>query len=131
MRGVTRTLFIGIGLVALSLISGLVGSFISKTYISSSPNISYTDFISLMLTAISVLMTILAIFLGALGIIGWNAISSKVRSKTDEFLSDGFEEGNHLHDILRRRATEIMYEGVAPLRPENGEEEYTDEGAEE
>jgi uncharacterized membrane protein len=111
--------------LALCLVSGLIGAFSTRHFGTSKYTISYADFISVMLSSISVLMTVLAIFLGVLGVIGWNSIEGRVRSRTEEFLNEGFKEGHPLHTMLRERTTEIMYEGVRPLEAANEADDTT------
>ena len=116
-----------LGIIVLCLISGVVGASFSRNFGTSHYSISYADFISVMLTAISVLMTVLAIFLGVFGVIGWNAIQNRVHQRTEEFLTEGFKEGRPLYQMLESRATDIIYEGIIPVVAEQDEE---NEGAE-
>ena len=78
--------------------------------------ISYADFISIMLTAVSLLMTVLAIFLAVAGFIGWSTIEQKVHDKTEDFLVTGFAKGGRLDrvvvDVIERETQRIMFEGV-------------------
>jgi hypothetical protein len=104
-----------IGAVTLCLISGLVGGALSHNFGTSSYTISYADFVTIMLTAISVLLVTLTIFLAVLGVVGWAAISNGVNSKTDAFLADGFKEGNPLFKLVEARVSEIVYAGVAKI----------------
>jgi hypothetical protein len=103
------------GIVLLCLIAGAVGGALTRHFGTSSYTLSYADFVSVMLTAISLLLTLLAMFFAVLGVIGWNAISAGVRQRTKDFLEEGFREGNALHQMLRKRVDETMYEGVAAL----------------
>lgn len=82
----------------------------------SSYTISYADFISMLLTAISLLMTLLAFFLGVLGLIGWSAISRGVNERVEKFLEEGFKEGNSLHQLINSKATSAMYAGVETIK---------------
>ena len=104
-----------VGVSALCLISGVIGGAVTRNFGTSSYTVSYADFISILLSAISVLMTLLAMFFAVFGLIGWSAITNRVKSRTEDFLEDGFKEGNTLYVMLRARATEIMYEGIDPV----------------
>lgn len=90
-------------LICLCFLSGLIGSTFSRHMGSSSYTLSYADFVSIMLTAISLLMTVLAIFLAVAGFVGWTTIEQKVHFKTEEYLSDGFEEKGRLLEMLNSR----------------------------
>jgi uncharacterized membrane protein len=114
-----------LALIAMCVISGVIGGALTNNFGHSTYTLSYADFISVMLTAIAVLMTVLAIFLGILGVIGWNSVANKVESRTEDFLIDGFKKGEPLYLMLRARVTEAMYEGVRPVSAED-EAEDTD-----
>jgi hypothetical protein len=111
-RGVTVTVAIAIGVIAMCAISGVVGGALSRNFGSSNYTISYADFIAVMLTAVSVLLVALTIFLAVLGLLGWAAISNGVQTKTEAFLTDGFKEGNPLHKLVESRVAAFVYEGV-------------------
>jgi hypothetical protein len=72
-----------------------------------------------MLTAVSLLMTVLAIFLAVAGFLGWNTIEQKVHDKTEDFLAKGFDKGGRLDrvvvDMIERKTEEIMFRGVQPV----------------
>lgn len=125
------------GVTAICLISGVIGGALSRNFGTSSYTLSYADFISIMLTAISLLMTLLAIFLAVAGFVGWNTIEQKVHSKTEDFLAKGFEKGGRLDGMVYERVTatirskteELMFEGIEKVDSdpeidhENGEKE--------
>lgn len=111
-----------IGLALLCVISGLIGGALTRNFGSSSYTVSYADFISIMLTAVSVLMTVLAIFLAVAGFVGWTTIEQKVHSKTEDFLAKGFEKGGRLDrivvEMIERKTEQIMFRGVQPVEEE-------------
>ena len=96
------------GIVALCIGSGIGGGALTRNFGTSSYTLSYADFISIMLTAVSLLMTVLAIFLGVFGFIGWNAIEQRVHTKTEDFLERGFKRGGRLDRIVNRRVKEAV-----------------------
>ncbi|KRB79871.1 hypothetical protein ASE00_19435 [Sphingomonas sp. Root710] len=93
------------GVVLLCLLSGVVGGGLTRHFGTSSYTLSYADFISIMLTAVSLLMTVLAIFLAVFGFVGWTTIEQKVHSKTEDFLTTGFEGDGRLMEMLNERMT--------------------------
>ena len=111
------------GVVGLCLISGIVGGALNRNFGTSSYTLSYADFISIMLTAVSLLITVLAVFLAIAGVIGWNSIEQKVHTKTEDFLSKGFEKGGQLdrmvyrrvRDVVERKSEEYMFDGVQEI----------------
>lgn len=68
----------------LAGIGGTVGGAFTSVLNSNKVELSYSDFISIMLTAISVLMTLLALFMAIFAFIGWNSIEQRVVSKISE-----------------------------------------------
>jgi hypothetical protein len=101
------------GVLVLCLISGVVGGALSHDFGTSNYTLSYADFITIMLTAISVLLVTLTIFLAVLGVVGWAAISNGVHNKTEAVLAEGFKEGNPLFKLVEARVSDIVYAGVA------------------
>ncbi|KCZ51796.1 hypothetical protein HY29_18335 [Hyphomonas beringensis] len=104
---------VGVFIVFVACIGGaVIGSVVTTKFGAMAEDITYIDFISLMLTAISLLMTLLAFFIAILGIIGWNAISRGVRVRVEDFLSDGFKDGNELRLMIDEYVQKSMFEGV-------------------
>lgn len=119
-----------IGLVAgglvLLVVAAAIGTFFNANVGREAASISYTDFISILLSAIALLITLLALFLGILGVIGWTAISDRVADRTEAFLEDGFRDGHDLHKLLEDKVKEVMYEGVSQVDG-NAEDEDVEE----
>lgn len=117
------------GIIVLCLVSGVIGGSFTKHFGTSSYTLSYADFISIMLTAVSLLMTVLAIFLAVVGFVGWTTIEQKVHGKTEDFLAKGFEKGGRLDrvvvEMIERKTEEIMFRGIQPVGEDdlNGNEE--------
>ena len=119
----------GLGVVVLCLVSGVIGGALTRNFGTSSYTLSYADFVSVMLTAVSLLMTVLAIFLAVIGFLGWTSIEQKAHSKADQFLEDGFKDGGRLHkmlferveEALRLKTEEIMFEGIAPIEKDDAD----------
>ncbi len=58
------------GIVALCVFSGVIGGALTRDFGASSYTLSYADFISIMLTAISLLMTVCGNFSGGRWLLG-------------------------------------------------------------
>ena len=119
-------LIAGAGLVCS--MCAVLGALAGRHLGVSTYTLSYADFISILLSAISLLMTLLAIFLGVAGVMGWNAISTSIGDRTERFLKEGFAEGEPLHEMLQTQVTNAMYRGVSAvdLEPEGEDDEDTD-----
>lgn len=129
---ISSRLFAGIGLVLLCLTAGLAGGALSRNFGTSSYTISYADFISVILTAISLLMTLLAFFIAILAYIGWNSIGGKVASDVKSYLADGFREGQPLHHMLVEQKNKAMFEGILEIDQDfvaDAEAEGSEDGA--
>lgn len=110
--GWIKTCFI----ILACLIASGIGGAISRTWGQSQYTISYSDFVSIMLTAISLLMTVLAIFLAVLGFIGWTSIEQRVHSKTEAYLSQLNDKiMKQAENAIREKTNAIMYEGVSAV----------------
>lgn len=122
-----------VGVVALCLVSGVIGGALTRNFGTSSYTLSYADFVSVMLTAVSLLMTVLAIFLAVVGFVGWTTIEQKVHDKTEDFLVKGFEKGGRLdrvvEDNIERKTEEIMFRGVQPVGEDDLNGNEKDKGA--
>jgi hypothetical protein len=101
-----------LGTVGLCLVSGIIGGALTRQFGTSSYTLSYADFVSIMLTGISLLMALLGFFIAILAFIGWNGISGKVASDVSKFLADGFKDGEPLHRMLVDQTNRAMYDGV-------------------
>jgi hypothetical protein len=78
-------------------------------------DIGYADFIGIVLSALSVLLAILTIFLAVFGFIGWASISERLRQNTYSFLGDQIAEGKPLYNLIRKEVRDAVYEGVEPV----------------
>ena len=110
-------IFLGVGIGA-ALAKGVNISW------KGSYEIGYADFIGIVLSALSVLLTVLAIFLAIFGVIGWASFSERLRESSYSFLGDQLSEGKSLYNLIRKEVREAVYEGVEPVTaiPENVEE---------
>lgn len=112
--------------VALAMIlvafSVFVGAILSRHFGTSAYTISYADFISVMLSAVTLLMTLLGFILALLAYVGWRELNERIKdsvlTKTTEFLEEGFREGNSLHRLFEARRRRAAYTGVEPVDPE-------------
>lgn len=75
-------------------------------------SIEPVDLITIVLSAISVLLALLTIFLAVFALIGWRSINDGVREHSVNFLSGELEEGKPLFILIRDAAVRAMYDGV-------------------
>ena len=98
--------------LTLCVISGVVGGAVTRNFGTSNYTLSYADFISILLSALSVMLTLLGLILAILAVVGWRSITTTVENRTETFLDEGFRDGNPLHDLVITRAREIMFAGI-------------------
>lgn len=55
-------------------------------------DVTYSGFVSVVLTALSLMITILGIFAAALGVVGWNTIETKLKTTRQNFLPTSSEK---------------------------------------
>ena len=111
---------LGVGLCAL------IWSFSPVALVRASPatvNISYVDFVSIMMTAVSLILAALGFVIAILAFIGWNSIGAKVSTSAKEFLKESVKDGGELHNLVRAEAKEIIYRGIEPVDTDFEEEE--------
>lgn len=90
-------------------------------------DVSYADFLSITLTALSLMVTVLGLFVAAAGVIGWSTLESKLRSHSVEYFSQQLEKGAPLRKDLEGLFAEIAYTGIEGLKkPGADEDRYVD-----
>jgi|GEM_PF-1691766 len=89
--------------------------------------IEYADFVSIMLTGVSLILAALGFVVAILAFIGWNSIGERVSSLAKTFLQDAMQEGGQLHTLVKSEAKSIIYRGIEPVDTEF-EENGKDEG---
>jgi hypothetical protein len=105
---------VGLGIVAgmvLLAFGVAIGGALNVTW-NGKFEISPVEFVTLILTSISVLLALLTIFLGVFAIIGWRSINDGVRDHSMTFLSDQLKEGKPMFALVKNAAIQAMYEGI-------------------
>jgi hypothetical protein len=78
-------------------------------------SIDYADFISIMLTGVSLILGALGFVVAILAFIGWNSIGDRVSSLATSFLKDGLKEGGELRSLIRNEAKDIIFRDIEPV----------------
>ena len=90
-------------------------------------DVSYADFLSITLTALSLMITVLGLFVAAAGVIGWSTLENKLRSHSVEYFSKQLEKDAPLRKELESLFADIAYTGIEGLKkPEMDEDRYVD-----
>ena len=120
-----------LGFCLIAAISGAVAAlvlrFVHLPKALAADDIKYTDFLSITLTALSLMITLLGLFLAAAGVIGWATLESKLRSHSVEYLTNQLEKDGKLRKDLEDLLVKIASTGIEGVKaPENEESPYGD-----
>lgn len=114
--------------VALTIVTTIALHGVRGTVI---PDVKYIDLIAVVLSALSVMITVLGIFLAALAIIGWATFETKLRDSSLNYFTSQLGEGGALRKELEALLVDISLKGVqgqsGNADPETGPEKpYND-----
>lgn len=120
--------------LAICLLSGVTSFSVTVAmnifHVPSAPGIvdvKYTDFISITLTALGLMIAVLGFFVAAAGVIGWSAIESRLKSHSTEYVAKQLAKDGELRSELERLISQIAYSGIEGLKkPEAEERPYND-----
>lgn len=115
------------GIAIASGVSSLSPYTLTNGEASSTTSLEYKDFVSIMLTAVSIILAALGFVVALLAVIGWNSIGDRVSSLAKTYLQDAMKEGGTLHDLVKAEAKEIIYRGVEPVDTDFDEEQETED----
>ena len=110
-----------VGLCLLAVISAAVTTVVVHLYTTGGSqaraDISYADFLSITLTALSILLTVVGLFLAALAVVGWTSFETKLKDHSAEYFSAQLGKNGPIRRELEDLITEIAFKGVEELRP--------------
>lgn len=86
-----------------------------STPVGSVAQIDYQTFVSIMLTAVSVILAGLGFVIAILAFIGWNSIGTRVSKLATTFLKDALDDGGPLHNMVKDEVKDIMYRDISPV----------------
>jgi|3_EtaG_2_1085321.scaffolds.fasta_scaffold51613_2 hypothetical protein len=90
-------------------------------------DINPAEFITIILTAVSVMLVILTIFLAVFGVIGIASINERLREHSMNYFTNELKDGRPAFDLLKRVVRNVVYEGVDPI-PEDSAGPTTNAG---
>lgn len=92
---------------------------------SAPPVIRYTDVVVIVLTALSLMITMLGIGLAVMGVIGWATFESKLRDSSLTYFAEQLGKDGPLRRELESLLIEISLQGVekAPSQSDDGKQE--------
>ncbi|MGR3618690.1 MAG: hypothetical protein ACU0AX_04270 [Roseovarius sp.] len=100
----------------------------ASTPSGSVAHIDYQTFVSIMLTAVTVVLAGLGFVVAILAFIGWNSIGERVSTVATSFLRQGLDEGGALHNMVKDEVKDVMYGEIEPVDFDYGDDEQTETG---
>jgi len=90
--------------IVLLLLTGAAMMYVieagSGLQIAPDDEVSSAEFISIILTALGVILAALALFLGGLAVIGWTTFEERLKHNSDEFLKKRFSPEDEQYILL-------------------------------
>ncbi len=93
-------------------------------------DVSYMDMVSVLLTAVTIVVGALGLLIAVLAFVGWNAIRTIADASARKVVTESIEDGGKLHEVVRKETRAIIrYSGVETYDTEFDEddEELSDE----
>lgn len=141
------TMWKGIG---IGLVIGMAGTLGYLLHIAHSGGIivqnnhnatelSYADFVAILLTAYGIIIAVAGVALAVAGIVGWNSIEAKAMAMAEKITKDNIEEeegklhslirdavsnaDSPLHNTLKAEIQRFMFEGIMDVGKDDDEPE--------
>ena len=96
-------------------------------------DISRADYLSIILSALAVMLTAITIFLGALAIMGWATFEARVKQSSESFLERRFSEDDprytQLVEELKEQVTRQSLKGGRPTYPDENDSPFNEDAA--
>lgn len=117
--------------LALAIIAALSAAIVTAVYHSAlAPNstpsmdLKYIDFISITLTALSLMITVLGFFVAAASVIGWTTIENKLRDHSVNYFKEELGKDGKLRAEFEELISAIAYEGIENFRAQNEPKDF-------
>lgn len=93
----------------------------------ASDDLSRADFVSIILTALGVMLTAVTVFLGALAIIGWATFEARVKQSSEAFLERRFSEDDPRYIALVEDLKRESLKGTRQSYLDENESTFTED----
>jgi len=80
--------------------------------------LTYQDFLTAIFTAVTLILSMLAIMLGIMAFVGWQGFQSNVQRLTHKFIREGFDQGGEFREILKDEVDAIATSGISTIYDE-------------
>lgn len=125
--------------VGFAILAGLAGAVVTIIYhstlaLGSTPSLdlTYVDFLSITLTALSLMITVLGFFVAAASVIGWTTIENKLRDHSVSYFREQLSKDGKLRAEIEELIAAIAYEGIDNFKAQgdgsasNNEQDFND-----
>lgn len=129
-----RSVLVGFAVAVTAAATTVVIHLFQRPLFGEAYAVSYADLLMIVLSALSIMITVLAIFLASLGVIGWATFEAKLRDTSLEYFTSQLGKDGPLRSELEALLVEISLSGVekretppateAPAQP--NDEPYND-----
>ena len=111
----------------LALVAGFSGAAVTVLlHVGIAPesvtadDVTYSDFLSITLTALALMITVLGFFVAAAGVIGWTTLENKLRSHSIEYFQEQLKKDASLRKELEEIIVRIGYQGIESFKSQKG-----------
>ncbi len=113
--------------IALALVAAVAGALATIALHTSivptgvgADDLKYSDFLSITLTALGLMITVLGFFVAAAGVIGWTTLENKLRSHSIEFFQEQLKKDSKLRQELEELIVQVGYTGIENFKAQQG-----------
>jgi hypothetical protein len=117
MSKITTIGLVAVGATICVALGTLIGGSVNVRW-NGAVEISSVDLVTIILTALGVMLAILTIFLAVFGFIGWTAINERLREHSMSYFTNELQEGKPSYELLRSVVRSVVYEGISPVPDE-------------
>lgn len=93
----------------------------------SVPDLSYTDFLTAIFTAVTLILSMLAIMIGVIAFLGWQGFQANVERISRQLIQDGFKKEGDLREALKEEVEAVATFGIASISLDDEEEQEENE----
>jgi len=117
------------GILLMLLGAALLLVVVKGSGLTFSPNdrIPPSDFLSIILTALAVMLTAVTVFLGALALIGWATFEARVKQSAESFLENRFSENDPRYIALVEELKRDSLKGTRQTYDEENTSKFSEE----
>lgn len=110
-------------LLGMTLASGIHSQIGLQVIPDANIAITYADLITILLTAVTAMVSLLGIVIAILAFIGWQSIGKRVEETSTRIMATALGDGGDLHATVKKEVQQILYKDIRPIDSEFAEDE--------